>query len=236
MALLFAIMALLLRLLFCKCPDYYSSFLHYLQKDYYCTYGNTIISLIVFGIYYCYYCNYHTIIYIIVNTHYYDYYIFLEVLFQLSFSMPIIGIMTIFNYYFKLWFLTHHYNNYGFPNLLYTLLFFQHIIFIMTIMVKKMATIRIISIIAIIYMYPPPAHLSGIWLQILDLTAGMHSYTSEAAIAAKILRNPGGQCTSILAGTSKKQAFSTVFDPRSSTSGTLQSRIFGQMFTLPMHY
>ena len=76
MALLFAIMALLLQLLFCKCPDYYSLLLHYLQKDYYCTYGNTIISLIVFGIHYCYYCYYHTIIYIIVNTHYYDYYVF----------------------------------------------------------------------------------------------------------------------------------------------------------------
>ena len=76
MALLFAIMALLLQLLFCKCPDYYSLLLHYLQKDYYCTYGNTIISLIVSCIHYCYYCYYHTIIYIIVNTHYYDHYVF----------------------------------------------------------------------------------------------------------------------------------------------------------------
>ena len=41
----------------------------------------------------------------------------------------------------------------------------------------------------------------------------MHSYISEAAIAAKILRNPGGRYTSVLAGTPKKQAFSTVFDP-----------------------
>jgi hypothetical protein len=41
----------------------------------------------------------------------------------------------------------------------------------------------------------------------------MHSYTSKAAIAAKILRNPGGRCNSVLAGTPKKQAFSTVFDP-----------------------
>jgi hypothetical protein len=62
-------------------------------------------------------------------------------------------------------------------------------------------------------MFAPPAHKSGIWLQILGLTAGMHSYTSEAAIAVKILRNPGGWCTSVLAGTLKKQAFSTVFDP-----------------------
>ena len=38
-------------------------------------------------------------------------------------------------------------------------------------------------------------------------------YTSEAAIAAKILRNPGGQCTSVLADTLEKQAFCTVFDP-----------------------
>ena len=59
-----------------------------------------------------------------------------------------------------------------------------------------------------------PKHTSrGIWLQILCLTAGMHSYTSEAAITAKILRNPGGQCTSVLADTPKKQAFSTVLDP-----------------------
>ena len=104
MALLFAIKALLLQLLFCKCPDYYSLLLHYLQKDYYCTYGNTIISLIVFGIHYCYYCYYHTIIYIIVNTHYYDYYVFWEVLLQLLFSKPIIGIITIIYYYFKLLF------------------------------------------------------------------------------------------------------------------------------------
>ena len=39
----------------------------------------------------------------------------------------------------------------------------------------------------------------------------MHSYTSEAAITAKILRYPGGRCASVLAGTPK--AFSTVFDP-----------------------
>ena len=84
----------------------------------------------------------------------------------------------------------------------------------MTIMVKKIfAIIRIIGIIAIIFMYPLPAHLSGIWLQILGLTAGMHSYTSAAAIAAKILRNPGGRCTSVLAGTPKKQACGTAFDP-----------------------
>ncbi len=53
-------------------------------------------------------------------------------------------------------------------------------------------------------------HKSGTWLQILGLTAGMHSYTSEAAIAVKILR---GWCTSVFACTLKKQAFSTVFDP-----------------------
>ena len=42
----------------------------------------------------------------------------------------------------------------------------------------------------------------------------MHSFTSEAAIEAKILQNPGGQCTSVLACTRRKQAFSTVFGPR----------------------
>jgi hypothetical protein len=58
-----------------------------------------------------------------------------------------------------------------------------------------------------------------VWLQIQGLTAGMRSYTSEVAIAAKILRNPGGRCTSIGAASRfhripKKQAFSTVFDPQ----------------------
>ena len=56
----------------------------------------------------------------------------------------------------------------------------------------------------------PPVHKSGVWLQILGLTAGMNSCTSETAITAKTWRNPGGRCTS---GTPKKQAFSTVFDP-----------------------
>ncbi len=37
--------------------------------------------------------------------------------------------------------------------------------------------------------------------------------TPEAAIAARTLGNPGGRCISVLAGTPKKQAFSTVFDP-----------------------
>ena len=58
-----------------------------------------------------------------------------------------------------------------------------------------------------------PARKSGIWLQILPLTAGMHSYTSASAIAATILRNPGGRCTAVLAGTPKKQACGTAFDP-----------------------
>ena len=76
---------------------------------------------------------------------------------------------------------------------------------------KIIDIIRIIDIIAVNFIRLPPAHSSGIWL---GLTAGMHSYTSEAAIEAKILRNPGGWCTSVLAGTRMKQAFSTVFDPQ----------------------
>ncbi len=79
--------------------------------------------------------------------------------------------------------------------------------------IKVIAIIRIISIIAIIVVYPHTQIISGFWLQILGLTAGIHSYTSEASIAAKILRNPGGLCTSLLAGTSQVEAFSTVFDP-----------------------
>ncbi len=44
------------------------------------------------------------------------------------------------------------------------------------------------------------------------LMAGIHSYTSEAAIITNILQNTG-DCTSVLADTPKKQAFSTVLDP-----------------------
>jgi hypothetical protein len=84
---------------------------------------------------------------------------------------------------------------------------------IITIMALKIIDIiRIIDIIAVNFIRLPPAHSSGIWLQILGLTGGMHSYTSEASIAAKILRIPVGQCTSVLADTRLKQAFSTVFD------------------------
>ncbi len=64
---------------------------------------------------------------------------------------------------------------------------------------------------------------SGIWLQILGLNAGMQSYTSGTAITTKLLRNLVGRCTSILANP-KKQAFSTVFDRHSYTTGTLQTR------------
>ena len=78
---------------------------------------------------------------------------------------------------------------------------------------KIIDIIHIIEIIAVNCLYAPPAHSSGIWLQILGLTGGMHSYTSEASIAAKILRIPVGQCTSVLADTRLKQAFGTVFDP-----------------------
>ena len=95
---------LLYHLFVCKCPDYYFSLFQLLQKDYNFTYDTSIISLIFFRIDYCYYCYYHTIIYIIVNTHYYNYYVFWEVLLQLLFSKPIIGIITIISYYFELLF------------------------------------------------------------------------------------------------------------------------------------
>jgi hypothetical protein len=62
---------------------------------------------------------------------------------------------------------------------------------------------------------PLRIHCTDVWLKNQGLlTAGMHSYTSEAAIAAKQSRNPGGRCTSVWAGTPKKQAFSIVFDPQ----------------------
>jgi hypothetical protein len=64
-----------LRLFFCKKlnfnlndsgnPGHDTRLLHYLQKDDYFTYSTTIISLIIFGIYYGDYCYYLTIIGII---------------------------------------------------------------------------------------------------------------------------------------------------------------------------
>ncbi len=54
-------------LIFCECPDYYFSLLHYLQKYYYFIYDTSSISLIFIRIYYCYYCYYHTIICLILS-------------------------------------------------------------------------------------------------------------------------------------------------------------------------
>ena len=63
----------------------------------------------------------------------------------------------------------------------------------------------------------------------------MYSYTSEASVTAKILQNPGGRCTTVLADIPKKQGSASSLPPRSYTSGTLQSPIFGRMFILLMH-
>ena len=52
-------------------------------------------------------------------------------------------------------FLSYYYNDYLFPNLLYALCFYQHIICIILIMaIKIIGIMRIIDIIAIIYVYP----------------------------------------------------------------------------------
>ncbi len=84
----------------------------------------------------------------------------------------------------------------------------------------------------------PPAHKSGTWLQILGITAGIHSYTSKAAIASNILLNPGGGCTSVLADcaadTPQNRRLAPSLTLHSHTSWTLQSRKFGRMFILPM--
>ena len=91
MTLLCPIMTLLYHLFFCKCPDYYFSLFHYLQKDYYFTYDTSIISLIFFVIYYCYYCYYDTIICIIFIANYYHNYFIRKVLwYQLFVFAPII--------------------------------------------------------------------------------------------------------------------------------------------------
>ena len=175
MTLLFSIMTLLYHLFFCKCPDYYFSLFHYLQKDYI-----SLMTLLLFHLFYP-----HLLLLLWLLSHYYLHYF-------------------IWDYYY------YH----RFQVLLFFIIFFlQNIISIIAIVaIEIMAIIAIIDIIVIIYCWSP-AHKSGIWLQILGLTAGMHSYTSGASISAKILRNPVGRCTSVLADTPLKQAFSTVFDP-----------------------
>ncbi len=45
------------------------------------------------------------------------------------------------------------------------------------------------------------------------ITARMVSYTSEASVTAKILQNPGGRCTTVLADIPNKPAFSIIFAP-----------------------
>jgi hypothetical protein len=77
------IKTLLYHLLFCKCPDYYFTLLHYPGMDYYITYDSSIISLIVFRIYYGNYYYYHTIICIIFTSNYYCYYLYWQTLFHL---------------------------------------------------------------------------------------------------------------------------------------------------------
>ena len=100
MTLLCPIMTLLYHLFFCKCPDYYFSLFHYLQKDYYFTYDTSIISLIFFVIYYCFYCYYNTTIGIIFISYYYNNYIIRKVLYWLFVFVPIFLIMTIMTLYF----------------------------------------------------------------------------------------------------------------------------------------
>ena len=133
------------------------------------------------------------------------------------------------------YFLSYYYNDYLFPILLYALCFPQNIICIMSIMAIRIIRImRIINIIAIIYV-SLQIHESGLRLQNPGLTAGMHLYTSKAALAAKILRNPGSRCTSVWAGTPRNRRLVLSLTPSSHSSGTLQSRTFGRMFILPMH-
>ena len=80
----------------------YTRLLHYLQKDDYFTYCTTIISLIVFGIYYCDYCNYITIICFMFISSYYFYYFIWDVLLRLFFPKQIICIMRIILLLFEL--------------------------------------------------------------------------------------------------------------------------------------
>ncbi len=127
MTLLFSIMALLYHLLFCKCPDYYFSLFHYLQKDYYFTYDTSIFSLIFIRLNYCYYCNYHTIICIIFTSNYYCYYIFRRLSLHLFLYVYIISIIAIISLLFALFLyqtiiaiilFETYYVNYLFPSLL----------------------------------------------------------------------------------------------------------------------
>jgi hypothetical protein len=79
--------------------------------------------------------------------------------------------------------------------------------------IKIIAIIRIIYKIAIIFICTPLHIKIKMVYGYRYITARMHSYTFEADISAKILRNSGGRCISILAGNPNKQEFSSVFDP-----------------------
>ena len=68
-------------LFFCKCPDYYFSLSHDLQKDNYFTYDTSIISLVFSVIYYCYFRYYDTIVCIIFVAYYYNNYFIRKVLY-----------------------------------------------------------------------------------------------------------------------------------------------------------
>ena len=213
MTLLFPIMTLLYHLFFCKCQDYYFSLFHYLQKDYYITYDTSIISLIFICIYYCYYCYYHTIICIIFSQtiiaiiSFEDYYV--------TYCFPqLLLLLWLLSHYYLHYFIWDYYYYYRFQELLFFIICFpKHYIHYCNCVHKNNCNNSHNWYNSHNILLVTPAHKSGIWLQKLGLTAWMHSYTSEASIAAKILRIPVGRCTSVLADTRLKQAFSTVFDP-----------------------
>jgi hypothetical protein len=87
-------------------------------------------------------------------------------------------------------------------------------------------------------MYTPPQNPhtlnSGVWLQFQGLTAGMHSHTSEAAISAKILRDPGdrwhGFGAPLLSRQSQKQVYSTVFDPQQLERDAAEPHIWPNVY------
>ncbi len=128
-------MTLLYHLFFCKCPDYYFSLFHLLQKDYYITYDTSIISLIFTRIDYCTYSHYYTIIWIIFNSNYYFYYLFWRLLWHLFYSAYIISIIAIITVLFEL-FLSQtiipiitfevYYCNYMLPRILWQLWLLYH--------------------------------------------------------------------------------------------------------------
>ena len=184
-------------------------------------FSQTIIAIISFEYYYVTYFVWQLLWLLWLLSHYYLHYFFSSIIAIISFEdyyvtycfWQLLWLLWLLSHYDLHYFIWDYYYYYRVQELLFFIICFpKHYLHYCNCVDKNNCNnsqnwYNSYNILLVI-----PAHKSGIWLQILGLTAGMHSYTSEASIAAKILRIPVGQCTSVLADTRLKQAFSTVFD------------------------